>query len=47
MFKQVLRDPVVVDYGSHAKTLLSHLHEAATIAQQHAVNETEKTSSGI
>lgn len=46
MFKQVLRDPVVVDYSSHAKTLLSHLHEAAAIAQQHSAKEQQKQAQG-
>lgn len=46
MSKQMLRDPVVVDYGSHAKMLLSHLHEAATIAQRHAVKEQQKQAQG-
>lgn len=46
VFKQVLRDPVVVDYGNHAKTLLSHLYEAASIAQQHAVKEQKKQAQG-
>lgn len=46
MFKQVIRGPVVLDYVSHAKTLLSHLHEAAAIAQQHAVKEQPKQAQG-
>ncbi|XP_016373447.1 ephrin type-B receptor 2-like [Sinocyclocheilus rhinocerous] len=46
MFKQVLRDPLVVDYSSHAKTLLSHLHEAAAIAQQHCAKEQQKQARG-
>ncbi|RXN22068.1 ephrin type-B receptor 2-like protein [Labeo rohita] len=46
MFKQVLRDPIVVDYSSHAKTLLSHLHEAASIAQQHSAKEQQKQAQG-
>ncbi|KAI7804921.1 hypothetical protein IRJ41_023574 [Triplophysa rosa] len=32
--------------ANHAKTLLSHLHEAATIAQQHAVKEQKKQAQG-
>ncbi len=42
MFKQVLRDPATVDYSSYAATLMSHLHEAAKIAQKHAVQEQNK-----
>ncbi len=42
MFKQVLRDPATVDYSSYAATLMSHLHEAAEIAQKHAVQEQNK-----
>ncbi|KAF0036608.1 hypothetical protein F2P81_011920 [Scophthalmus maximus] len=46
MFRQVLHDPVVVDYKSYAKTLMSHLHEAARIAQQHAFMEQDKQAKG-
>ncbi|KAJ8381031.1 hypothetical protein SKAU_G00018090 [Synaphobranchus kaupii] len=46
MFKQVLRDPVVVDHGSYVKTLMSHLHEAASIAQKHTVKEQRKQAKG-
>ena len=46
MFKQVLHDPVVVDYKSYVKTLMSHLHEAARIAQTHAVREQDKQAQG-
>lgn len=46
MFKQVLRDPVVVDYSSHAKTLLSQLREAAAIAQQHSAIKQQKQGQG-
>uniref|UniRef100_A0A3B3SNI1 Gypsy retrotransposon integrase-like protein 1 n=1 Tax=Paramormyrops kingsleyae TaxID=1676925 RepID=A0A3B3SNI1_9TELE len=46
MFRQVLRDPMVVDYSSHAKTLLSHLHEAASIAQRHSTKEQQKQARG-
>ncbi|KAL1268813.1 hypothetical protein QQF64_034176 [Cirrhinus molitorella] len=46
MFKQVLREPVVVDYSSHAKTPLTHLQEAATIAQQHSAKEQQKQAQG-
>lgn len=42
MFKQVLHDPVVVDHKSYVKTLMSHLHEAARIAQTHAIKEQYK-----
>lgn len=35
MFKQVLKDPVTVDYNFTTTTL----HEAADIAQKHAVQE--------
>ncbi|KAI3375024.1 hypothetical protein L3Q82_021066, partial [Scortum barcoo] len=42
MFRQVLHDPVVVDYETYAKTLISHLNEAARIAQQHAIKEQDK-----
>lgn len=46
MFKQVLRDPVVVDHSCYVKTLMSHLHEAANIAQQHTVKEQQKQARG-
>ena len=46
MFKQVLHDPVVVDYKSYAKTLMSDLHEAARIAQEHSIKEQDKQASG-
>lgn len=46
MFKQVLHDPVVVDYKSYAKTLMSHLHEAVRIAQEHTIKEQDKQASG-
>lgn len=46
MFKQVLHDPVVVDYKSYAKTLMSHLHEAVRIAQEHSIKEQDKQASG-
>uniref|UniRef100_A0A8C6M195 Gypsy retrotransposon integrase-like protein 1 n=1 Tax=Nothobranchius furzeri TaxID=105023 RepID=A0A8C6M195_NOTFU len=42
MFKQVLHDPVVVDHESYVKMLMSHLNEAARIAQIHAVKEQDK-----
>lgn len=42
VFKQVLHDPVVVNYRNYAKTLMSYLHEAASIAQTHAGNRTNK-----
>ena len=42
MFKQVLHDPVVVDHKSYMKTLTSYLHEAARVAQTHAVKEQDK-----
>ena len=42
MFKYVSRNPVVVDYCSYVKTLMSHLHEAASVAQQHTVKEQQK-----
>ena len=46
MFKQVLRDPVVVDYSSYVNTLMSHLQEAVTIAQKHCITEQEKQARG-
>ena len=46
MFKQVLQDPVVVDHGTYVKTLVSHLHEAANIAQQRTIKEQAKQSQG-
>ncbi len=46
MFKQVLHDPVVVDYKSYTRTLMSHLHEAARIAQKHAIKEQDKQAKG-
>lgn len=42
MFRQVLYDPVIVDYNTYAKTLISHLNEAARIAQQHSIKEQNK-----
>ncbi|KAJ0001787.1 hypothetical protein NQD34_001583 [Periophthalmus magnuspinnatus] len=42
MFKQVLNDPVVVDHKSYVKTLMSHLHEAAWIAQKHSIKEQDR-----
>lgn len=42
MFKQVLQDPVVVDHTSYVNTLMSYLHEAARVAQIHAVREQDK-----
>lgn len=46
MFKQVLCDPVVVDQKNYVKTLMSHLHEAAKIAQTHAIKEQDKQAKG-
>lgn len=46
MFRQVLHDPVVVDYDSYVSTLMSHLHEAADIAQRHAIKEQDKQARG-
>ena len=46
MFKQVLHDPVVVDHKNYVKTLLSHLHEAASIATKHAIQEQDKQAEG-
>ncbi len=42
IFGQVLHDPVIVDHGSYAKTLMSYLHEAARIAQKHTEKEQKK-----
>lgn len=42
MFKQVLNDPVTVDYSNYAAALMSHLSEAAEIAQKHATQEQNK-----
>lgn len=39
MFKSVLHDPLVTDFSSYSKTLLSYLAEAAKIAQQHTTKE--------
>lgn len=46
MFKQVLNDPVVVDHKSYVKTLMSHLHEAARIAQKYSTREQGKQAEG-
>ena len=46
MFKRVLHDPVVVDYKNYVRTLVSHLHEAAGIAQEHAVKEQDRQARG-
>ena len=46
MFKEVLHDPVVVDLKSYVKTLMSHLHEAARVAQTHALKEQHKQARG-
>lgn len=46
MFKQVLHDPVVVDHDSYAKSLMSYLHEAASIAQKHTAKEQQKQAEG-
>lgn len=46
VFKQVLHDPVVVDHKNNVKTLLSHLHEAARIAQKHVIKEQDKQAKG-
>ena len=41
VFKSVLHDPIVADFGSYSKTLLSYLSEATRIAQQHTTKEQE------
>ncbi|CAI5675080.1 unnamed protein product [Oreochromis niloticus] len=41
MFKSVLHDPIVVDFNSYSKLLLSYLSEAAKIAQEHTSTEQE------
>ncbi|CAI5683006.1 unnamed protein product [Oreochromis niloticus] len=41
MFKSVLHEPIVVDFNSYSKLLLSYLSEAAKIAQEHTSNEQE------
>ncbi|KAJ8396768.1 hypothetical protein AAFF_G00013670 [Aldrovandia affinis] len=41
MFKSVLHDPVVADFSSYSKTLLTYLSEAARIAQQRSTKEQE------
>ncbi|XP_025759064.1 uncharacterized protein LOC112843922 [Oreochromis niloticus] len=41
MFKSVLHDPIVVDFDSYSKLLLSYLSEAAKIAREHTSNEQE------
>lgn len=46
MFQQVLHDPVVVDYSSYTKSLMSYLKEAANIAQKHAMKEQDKQARG-
>lgn len=42
MFRQVLQDSVVVDYDAYAKTLISHLHKAVSIAQKHSTRKQGK-----
>ena len=39
MFKPVLNDPGVADYGTYAKSLLSSLKGAMEIAQKHSSTE--------
>lgn len=46
LFKEVLRDPVVVNHSSYVKTLMPHFHEAANIAQQRTVKEQQKQARG-
>lgn len=46
VFKQVLKDPIMVDHKTYAKTLMSHLNEAARIAQQHAGKEQQRQAKG-
>ncbi len=41
VFKSVLYDHIVTDFGSYSKTLLSYLSEAARIAQLHTDKEQE------
>ncbi|KAJ8417020.1 hypothetical protein AAFF_G00282470 [Aldrovandia affinis] len=41
MFKSVLHDPVVADFSSYSKSLLTYLSEAARIAQQRSTKEQE------
>lgn len=43
MFRQVLRDPAIVDFSSYVPILRSHLHEAAEIAQKHSIQGRKQT----
>lgn len=45
VFKSVLHDPLMVDFSSYSKTLLSYLSEAAGITQQHTAKEQKKQAS--
>ena len=46
MFGRVPRLPYEADYGSYVTSLMSHLHEAAGIAQRHAIKEQDKQARG-
>ena len=46
VFKQVLKDPVVVNYKTYAEKLMANLHVAAGIAQQHARKEQKHQADG-
>ena len=39
MFRSFLHDPVVTDFSSYSKTLMSYLSQAAGVAQQHTTKE--------
>ncbi|XP_072769424.1 uncharacterized protein [Nerophis lumbriciformis] len=46
VFKQVLKDTSVVDYNTYASKLMTSLHEAANIAQQHTRKEQQHQADG-
>ena len=46
VFQQVLKDTNVVDYKTYASKLMASLHEAASIAQQHARKEQQHQADG-
>jgi len=39
VFKTVLHNPIVTDFSSYSKTILTYLSEASRIAQQHTTKE--------
>ena len=46
IFKQVLKDPVVVNYKTYAEKLMANLHVAVSIAQQHTRKEQQHQADG-